>query len=126
MVDLFQIRMKNKIRIVVSSPENVNNEVNKVRESVSGIVLVNSHPQLQKQFLIQGRSAELLLQEYPELAADHQVRLIYFQVRLIQFWPSSVYFRSSPGFSTLALRHHKRLAREEKRYQGLARLLSLN
>ena len=44
MVDLFQIRMKNKIRIVVSSPENVNNEVNKVRESVSGIVLVNSRP----------------------------------------------------------------------------------
>ena len=43
-VDLFQIRMKNKIRIVVSSPENVNNEVNKVRESVSGIVLINSDP----------------------------------------------------------------------------------
>ena len=36
--------MKNKIRIVVSSPENVNNEVNKVGESVSGIVLINSDP----------------------------------------------------------------------------------
>ena len=42
--DLFQIRMKNKIRIVVSSPENVNNEVNKVRESVIGVVLDDSHP----------------------------------------------------------------------------------
>ena len=62
MVDLFQIRMKNKIRIVVSSPENVNNEVNKVRESVSGIVLVDSDPlipplippQLQKQYFNSG------------------------------------------------------------------------
>ena len=90
-VDLFQIRMKNKIRIVVSSPENVNNEVNKVRESVSGIVLVNSHPppsfllNFRNSSFIQGRSAELLLQEYPDLAADHQVRLIYFQVTLIHF-----------------------------------------
>ena len=42
--DLFQIRMKNKIRIVVSSPENVNNEVNKVRESVSSTVLINCDP----------------------------------------------------------------------------------
>jgi len=48
--------MKNKIRIVVSSPENVNNEVNK------------------------GRSAELLLQEYPELAADHQAFLLLLSV----------------------------------------------
>ena len=90
--------MKNKIRIVVSSPENVNNEVNKVRESVSGIVLVNSHPppsfllNFRNSSLTQGRSAELLLQEYPELAADHQVRLIYFQVRLIQSLLSVVYF----------------------------------
>jgi len=48
--------MKNKIRVVVSSPENVNNEVNK------------------------GRSAELLLQEYPELAADHQAFLLLLSV----------------------------------------------
>ena len=43
----------------------------------------------------------MLLQEYPELAADHQVRLIYFQVRLIQFWPSVVYFAFPQAFLLL-------------------------